>query len=156
MPPCRTPLGPIDGNRVYNEEYTPYTRGKIIGVHRAGMRTVSMEREFGVTRGGIISIIAYEAIRLEGATQPRTGTPRIYSDRDCRVMLKNLRLYPKQTFDARRAETGMKCSNSWIKDLARVNGLSHWRAKKRPELTEEVAQFRYDWARARAHWDVAR
>jgi hypothetical protein len=71
-------------------------------------------------------------------------------------MLKNLRLYPKLTFDQRRAETGLVCKNTWLKDLARANGLHHWRAKKRPELTPEIALLRYDWTRARAHWDVDR
>jgi hypothetical protein len=71
-------------------------------------------------------------------------------------MLRNLRLYPKMTFDERRKETGLKCKNTWIKDLARANSIHHWRVKKRPELTDEITILRFDWARARVHWDVER
>ena len=34
--------------------------------------------------------------------------------------------------------------------------MTHWRAKKRPELTEEHAAERLLWCQCRAHWDVAR
>jgi hypothetical protein len=47
-------------------------------------------------------------------------------------------------------------SNSFIKDLAWANGLSYWRAKHRPELSEAVAANRLLWCRCRAHWDVER
>jgi hypothetical protein len=45
-------------------------------------------------------------------------------------------------------------SNSYIKNLARENGLYHWRAKKRPELTEKHTAERLLWYKCRAHWTV--
>jgi hypothetical protein len=71
-------------------------------------------------------------------------------------MLRNLRLVPKAKFEDRRKATNLKMSNSYIKNLARANGLSHWRAKKRPELSEANAAARLLWCRCRAHWDIPR
>ena len=54
-------------------------------------------------------------------------------------MLRCLRLEPKLTFDQRREATGLDMSNGTIKNIARENGLSHWRAKARLALTPKVA-----------------
>ncbi|EPE35602.1 hypothetical protein GLAREA_11302 [Glarea lozoyensis ATCC 20868] len=156
MPPQRTPLGPINGNSHRGKDITPYTRGQIIGAHRSGKRNCSIEREYGVSLAAVKSTIANENHQPEGISKKRPSGPKIYSERDCRIMLRNLRLHPKMTFDERRAETGLKCMNTWIKDLARKNGLHHWRVKKRPELTDEIALLRYEWAQVRRHWDVER
>jgi hypothetical protein len=156
MPPQRTPLRSIDGNQGRGKDISPYMRGQIIRATRAGMRKSSIEREFGVSRAAVKTTISNQHHNPEGASRPRTGTPRTYNDRDRRMMLRNLLLYPKMTFEQRREATGLGCKNTWIKDLARANGIHHWRAKKRPELTDEIALLRYDWARVRAHWNVER
>jgi hypothetical protein len=57
-------------------------------------------------------------------------------------MLRNLRGFPKLTFDKRREQTGLDMSNSIIKLIVRFNKLYYWRAKQRPELTPEVAALR--------------
>ena len=69
-------------------------------------------------------------------------------------MLRNLRIYPKLTFQQRREDTSLKMSNSYIKNLARENGLHHWRAKKRPEITAKHAAERLLWCKCRARWTV--
>jgi hypothetical protein len=45
-------------------------------------------------------------------------------------------------------------NNSYIKDLARVNRLKGWRAKKIIERTAEVAALKLLWYKCRAHYDV--
>jgi len=45
-------------------------------------------------------------------------------------------------------------SNSTIKQLAKKHKLHHWRAKKRPELTEAHAAERLLWCKCREHWGV--
>jgi hypothetical protein len=112
MPPLRTPLGASDGNRVRGKEYSPYIRGQIIRASRAGIREVSIKREFRVSRGGIKSTIGYKLSRLDGTTQPRIRAPKTYTQRDRRIMLRNLRLYPKLSFNKRRTATGLKCGNT--------------------------------------------
>jgi hypothetical protein len=51
-------------------------------------------------------------------------------------------------------DIGLKMSNSYIKDLVRVNGITHWRAKKRPELTLKNALDCFLWCKVRRHWTV--
>jgi hypothetical protein len=76
------------------------------------MREGSIKRKFGVSRGGVRSTIAYEVARPDGATQDRAGTPKKYTDRDARMMLRYLRLHPKLTFAQRREQTGLECKNT--------------------------------------------
>jgi hypothetical protein len=90
------------------------------------------------------------------ATTPKVPLDLEQVDRDRRKMVRNLRLHPKMTFEHRREATGLECKNTWIKDLARANGIHYWRAKKCPDLTDEIALLRYDWARVRAYWNVER
>ena len=65
-----------------------------------------------------------------------TGNKKTYDKRDERMMLRNLRLHPRIKFRDRRKETGLDISNLTIKRIARKFALHHWRAKRRPELTE--------------------
>jgi hypothetical protein len=71
-------------------------------------------------------------------------------------MLQNLRTFPQLTFQQRRDDTGLKMSNSDIKNLARASGLHHWRAKKRPELTPIRAMQRLAWCLTRKDWTVTK
>jgi transposase len=155
MPPIRTPLRSIDRNiQGRGPELSPYERGKIEGARIAGMSPREIELHLDRSRSAVRGTIALEISRSNGESLPRTGRPIIYTDRDNRTMLRNLRLHPKSTFQERRDDTGLKMSNSTIKNLARLYGLQHWRAKKRPELTVKVAADRLLWAKCRAHWDV--
>ncbi|RDL41719.1 uncharacterized protein BP5553_01698 [Venustampulla echinocandica] len=139
----RSPLGPIDGNRKRKgPELTPYERGRIIGARIAGLSARQIELEMKVSRSAVRGTIALEILRSNGVSLPRPGRPILYTERDRRSMLRNLRSYPKLTFQQRREDTGLKMSNTYIKNLARANSLFHWRAKKRPELTSKVAAIR--------------
>ena len=154
MPPQRTVLGSIDPNRTRGKDLSPYLRGKLIGAANAGQSHSSIQAEYGVSRSAIRGSIAQDHTRPEGFSAKKPGCPATYSIRDERLMLRNLRLFPKSTFDDRREESGVEMSNSTIKRLARKHGLHHWRAKKRPELTEEHAAERLLWCKCRAHWGV--
>jgi len=67
-------------------------------------------------------------------------------------MLLCVRNHPKLTYEQRRKDTGLTMSDDYITNLAEHYGLKHWRAKKRPELTDEVAALRLLWCKCRAHW----
>ena len=151
MPPQRTVLGSIDPNRTRGKDLSPYLRGKLIGAANAGQSHSSIQAEYGVSRSAIRGSIAQDHTRPEGFSAKKPGCPATYSIRDERLMLRNLRLFPKSTFDDRREESGVEMSNSTIKRLARKHGLHHWRAKKRPELTEEHAAERLLWCKCRVH-----
>jgi hypothetical protein len=151
MPPQRTPLRAIDGNGTRGKDITPYMRGKIIGAANNGASPAKIQARYRVSRGAVRGSIAQDFTRPEGESRPRSGCSPTYTDRDKRLMLRNLRLFPKSTFNDRRLESGVKISNSTIKRLTQKNRLHHWRAKKRPELTEEHAAKRLLWCKCRAH-----
>jgi hypothetical protein len=153
MPPERTPLRQIDGNSVpRGPELTPYQRGIVSGAWAAGLSQREIEHHMKHSRKAVRGAIALHILNTNGNSLPRPGRPFVYNERDRRMMLRNLRRYPKLTFQDRRDDTGLNMSNSYIKNLARNYGLSRWRAKKRPELTEKHAAERLLWCRIRAHW----
>jgi hypothetical protein len=101
-------------------------------------------------RGSIVQ----DSTRPEGISGPSPGCPLTYTERDKRMILRNLRLYPKSTFDERQKEYSLDISSSTIKRFSRNHALYHWRSKKQPELTEEHAAARLLWCKCRAHWGV--
>jgi hypothetical protein len=119
-----------------------------------GASVSEIQAQFQVSRQAVRGSIAQDPQRLEGMSAPHSGCHSTYTIRDKRMMLRNLRLHPKSTFDDRRNNTGLKMSNTTIKRLAQKHELYYWRAKKRPELTEEHAAKRILWCKCRAHWGV--
>ena len=143
MPLQRTPLRNIDSNRRgRGPNLTPYDRGQISGMYRCGKTPTEIEAEFGYSRGAIRHTLETLQHRNEGTPTPKSGTPVKYDSRSRRRILRCLRNHPKMTYEQRRESTGLKMSDSYIYRLATENGLTHWRAKKRPELTEAVVEQR--------------
>ena len=152
MPPQRTPLCDTDGNRRYRgSELSPYQRGLIVGVRRAGNSPKEIEDELGYSRGAIRRTLESIHIRDEGYTLLYSSTPLKYISRAHRHILQCLRSHPKMTYKQRREATGLKMSDSYIRDLVIAEGLKYWRAKKRPELTPVVATERLLWCCCRAY-----
>ena len=99
MPPQRTPLGAIDSNRPRGKDTTPYMRGKIVGISNGSASESEIQARYGVSRKAVRGSIAQDPQRPEGNSAPRNGRPPVYTLRDERLMLRNLRLFPKSTFD---------------------------------------------------------
>ena len=106
------------------------------------------------SRSAIRGAIALDILNTNRASLPRPGRPIIYTDRDKRFMLRNLRLFPKLTFSQRRDHTGLKMSNATIKRIADNAGIKYWKAKRRPVFSKKVAEERLLWCKIRAHWGV--
>ena len=152
MLPQRTPLRDTNSNRRYRgTELSPYARGEIVGLSKGSKSIREIELELNVSRGAVRYTLDQIVYRDDGKTLPRYGTPVTYDSRSRRRMLLCLRNHPKMTYDQRRDHTGLKMSNSYIYYLAIDAHLSHWRAKKRPELTDVTADSRLLWCRCRAH-----
>jgi hypothetical protein len=126
MPPQRTPLCDIDGNRRYRgPELSPYQRGQIVGARKTGSSLKEIGNELGHSREAIRRTLEFIYIRDEGYTLPRSGTPLKYTSRARWRMLQCLRSYPKMSYEKRREATGLKMSDSYIRDLAIAKGLKH-------------------------------
>ena len=82
MPPIRRVLGEISGNQPRRKDLTPNERGLTIWRHRFGAKEAAIMDEFKVSCGAVRSTIAHGATRPQGESQPRTGGPITYDDRD--------------------------------------------------------------------------
>jgi hypothetical protein len=99
MPPIRTPLRNIDGNRRgRGPKLTPYERGKIIAFNTVGYTPRQIELEMKVSRLAVRGTIALDILRTNGNSLPRKDRALVYNKRDRRAILRNLRQYPKLTF----------------------------------------------------------
>jgi hypothetical protein len=116
-------LFPIDGNTPWGSETDSYTRGKIAGLHIAGLTQRAIMNATNTSRKAVRGSICLEILNINGASLPRPGWPVIYDPYHKRVMLRNLRGFLKLTFDERREQTGLDMFNSTIKLIARSNRL---------------------------------
>jgi hypothetical protein len=60
MPPQRTPLCAIDGNRPRGKDISPYVRGKIVGMVDGGASTSKIQAQYGVSRKAVRGSIAQD------------------------------------------------------------------------------------------------
>ena len=99
MPPQRTPLRPISGNtRVLGSELSTYERGLILGAWVTGLSPREIKLHMNYSKGAVRNAIALHILNTNGNSLPRPGRPRLYNDRDCRIILRNLRQHPKLNF----------------------------------------------------------
>jgi hypothetical protein len=152
MPPQRTPLRDVEGNRrLRGPEISPYQRREITGTQKAGQSPREIEVDTGYSRMAVRYTLASQQVRDAGRSLLRSGRPVKYDSWSRRRILLSLRNHPKMTYQQRREATGLEISDSYIYQLAISEGLSHWRAKERLELTPKVAALRLLWCKCRAH-----
>ena len=142
MPPRRTPLGLSSGNRLPGHELSPYTRGQIIGYRKSG--AAPMEIALGLNER--VTTVRYtlnnDEIRNEGESQARVARGKSYTVNDIRHILRFIRAEPKATYDEVKSAYGLTCSTTTIKRILSSNGITNWRAKRRPELSPKHAATR--------------
>ena len=90
--------------------------------------------------------------RNQGESAPRSGRPKVYTDRDERAILRLVRLNPKWTYRRLVAELECKPSRSIVTRILKKYNITKWAAKKRPELREIHAHERLVWAKAHENW----
>jgi hypothetical protein len=133
---------------------SPNTRGKIIGGYDFGGKPSQIGKAYNFNESTIRSTLKLEPVRDRNKSQPRSGRPKTYSDRDERHILRQVRLHPKCTYaDVRRACLVKLCDNT-IRSILKQYGITNWRAKKRPHLTEEHAAIRLASCIERLDWTV--
>ena len=154
MPTQRTPLGPISGNRIKKKEISSFIRGVIVGKYSKGATQREIAKDLKIPKSTIHYTLKQALLRNDGESLVRAGAPTLSTDRDERMILRYIRLHLKTTYADIKQDCGVIISHSSIKRILRKHGISTWRAKKRPELTEAVAAKRLEWASLREHWDA--
>lgn len=152
MPPQRTPLGPRGANSTRGPNLTPYQRGKIAGAREAG----DPPSEINIRQKVHLSTIRYtlklDKLRVEGKDLTRTARRKSYTNIDERHILRFVRKDPKATYAEVKLATGVACSARTIKRILVDHGITNWRAKRRPLLTELHAAKRLAWCLAYRGW----
>jgi transposase len=150
----RVPLGPRSGNIRRGPELSPFTRAKIVGARDFGGTPTQIGTRYNLAESTIRSTLKLDPERSNGISKPRSGRPKLYTEREERCILRQVRLHPKCTYaDVRRACLVTLC-DSTLRRILKKHGIANWRAKKRPELTEEHAAARLAWCIERKNWGV--
>lgn len=152
MPPQRTLLGAISGNRLPGGHLSPYLRGQVIGSQRAGATPAEIALGLNLYRQTIQYTLAQAKLRTNGESLSRLPRSESYTDKEERYILRYVRLHPKATYQDVKQELGVTCSTSTLKRILKTHGISNWRAKRRPFVTDIVAAKRLAWCLARSHW----
>ena len=70
MPPLRTPLRSISGNRPKGSEISPYMRGQVAGKASKGAKTATITKALKLTRSTVNYTLQQDEIRNDGYSLP--------------------------------------------------------------------------------------
>ncbi len=130
-----------------NTEYSPHKRGRIAAAYDSGLRPASVARLEGVNRASIPSILKRYRVQKKGASQKRTGRPRTIQPRDIRHIHILIGQDPFISAREIKEQSGLACSERTItRELIRL-GIQHYKAIRRPKLSDKLAQQRLAFAK---------
>ena len=152
MNTLRCPLGELSTNITLFKDLSPYIRGRIIGKAEEGKKPVQIARELKVLDQTVHDTLKLDLLRNDSASRARPGRPDKYSNRFKRNLILFVQKNPKASYAKIRKHFKSKISNKTINRILDTVGIYHWRCKKRPFLTEEVAAKRLAWCLVRKDW----
>src|SRR2546423_1602964 len=91
----RTPLAPLDLNRIKNKELSPYLLGSIQTWAAIGLGTAEIACKTFLTSETVKSTLSRNSQYHEGITLPRSGRPSKLSRCDRRTLLRYIYKNPK-------------------------------------------------------------
>lgn len=130
----------------------PHTRGQIIGAAKAGLSYGRIGKIFKIDRETARQTCLLDSERVQGHSKPRTGRPSKIDDRDVRTIVRYVRINPKHTYRQIKERLRVSLSTSTIKRILAPFNIRKWQARKRSELSEEIAKLRYQWVLTRKDW----
>jgi transposase len=148
----RTPLKPINPNRGKGHELSPYLRGRIFSLVEEGVKYAEIARRLQIDESTAGKTIKLDSKRCNGESRSRSGRPKTLSPRDIRRIITEIKKDPFLSYQDIRARTGVNVSNTTFKKYLKESGYGHWKAAKRPQLKEEHAALRLQWAEAHKDW----
>src|ERR1700733_4312017 len=114
MPPLRTPMGEISGNRDIRTHLTPYMRGKIIGCSSFGSSPTEVTVGLNLERSTVRYTLIQDVLRHEGSSLSKDPRRKSYLIAEERKLLRHVRLYPKDTYKQVKTVYALICSISTI------------------------------------------
>ena len=108
--PQRTPLAPTSQSRRKRQELTPYERGRISQAHMDGVSIRKIAQLMNRPSSTIGDTIKQAPSRPQGASQPRSGRPKQYTERDTRRIIRLIKSKPFWSYRRVLHELDLKLS----------------------------------------------
>ena len=137
----RTPLRSTSSNRTNRKELEPFQRGIIVGRFLAGQKKADIQREMNLPYTTIQTTIQTYQPSTTGTSSPRIGRPEILSGADKRYILLQIKRDPFIKTEDICKLLGMPLSTRTIARMLKESGYGHWRAQKRPQVTEKQLNY---------------
>jgi transposase len=135
-----TPRGP-------NQEFSPHKRTRIVVGWSLGLSPQYLHAKEGVATGSIHGIVTRYRVQKSGRSLPRSGRPRILTESHIQRVLRLIDQDPFISAKEIHEKVRLPCSERTIlRELIRL-GIQHYKAIRRPKLTEEHAEKRLQFAR---------
>ena len=120
----RIPLGPLDTNRVYNRELTPYLRGHINSLKAESHMPEAIGKKINIPPQSVSSTLARLPEQHDGITRKRTGRPLLLSARVSRPGLQCGHI-PRHGNSVQRIGTWYQ-EMSWVsRDIQKRNSVDY-------------------------------
>lgn len=144
----------ISGNRRRNAELSVQQRDLIIAKCEAGASSRELAEEFNCTRRCINKTLQRYGEQHHNQSRPRSGRPQALNTHDKRVLYREARKNPRIEYPALLREASLRrISRTTAYRALKAEGLTNFRAARKPKITRAVAQERRQFEREYRNWD---
>jgi len=136
-------------------ELTSNWRSHIVGRACGGQSPKAIAEDLQIPLSTIYSTVSRNETCFDNESLHRSGRSNIVSDSLRRRLLREVRVNPKIQYRELRLNLGLHgkaVSKSSLYHILKDEGIINWLAKKRPQLTPEVAAKRLQFAKDHEHW----
>ena len=98
MPPLHTPLRNISGNRLAHNRLTPYMRGQVVGQAFKGIKNAQIAKDLNLSDSTVRYTLQQDELRANGESLSRKPRGKSYIDVEDRLLIRHVRLNPKDTY----------------------------------------------------------
>jgi transposase len=128
-------------------DLTPSKRNKIVGAAHFGCSIREISQRYKIPFSIVRDTIQKDLIREKGKSLPGRGDKSIWTPTFERRLLRLVRANPKATYKWLIDQLGTTLSHTTLYRILKKNGITNYRARKRPALTIQHTQKRYTWAK---------
>lgn len=138
---------PHDNMHTPNTEYSPHKRARIATGHELGLSRRALWAKEGIPPNSVFGLVTRYKHQTSGRSTPRSGRPRILSEREVRRALRLMDIDPFIPNKKLLSDLGLTCSvRTLSRELVR-RGIQHQVALRRPKLSDVHAAKRLAFAR---------